>query len=246
MRMLIAVFACNEINGVHRGILTAISPTICDIPIDIVLVDDGSTDGTADEAKQQGIEVLQLPRNCGKATAIKIAFTYCLAHQYDLMVTMDCDGQHDTKDLPRFVECLCNGADVALGVRFHEQSMQCGVPFDRILLNRTASAGIKELTGQTFADVLCGYRGFQRRAIEALLPKLEFTGYGGEIEMAFLLASIFPHFIVPQLPIAAIYTGLPELEGLYAQSALEERLQRHLVHLRQLVELHARKISLSP
>ncbi len=244
--MLIAVFACNEVEAVGRGILTVIPRAICDIPVDTLLVDDGSIDGTVEEAQAQHIEILRLPRNCGKATAIKIAFAYCLAHPYDLMVTMDCDGQHDPQDLARFIQALVNGADVALGVRFHGESMQCGVPFDRLILNRTATAGIRELTGQTFQDVLCGYRGFQRHVIKALLPRLEFTGYGAEIEIAFLLASVFSRFIVREVPIAAVYQGLPELAQLYAEGALEQRLQRHSIHVRQLVELHARKTRLCP
>jgi len=141
---------------------------------DLLVVDDGSTDGTSDEARRAGAEVRVLPRNCGKGAALRVAFETLFARGFDAVVTLDADGQH----LPEEIPCLivaADGAELVLGTRDHLFAQMGRV---RRTSNRLSSRAISWLAGQRLSDVQTGFRLYTRRLLEATgFPE---TGFDAE------------------------------------------------------------------
>jgi glycosyltransferase involved in cell wall biosynthesis len=240
MDILVAICAHCEVIGLReKRIVERIPATLGKARIGKLLVDDGSWDGTGEEAAAQGAHVITLPHNVGKADALKHAFEFFLEGGCDAMVTMDADGQHDPDDLGRFVELLASN-DVVLGERYHPNSCRVGVPLDRELMNLMFAQTVSMLSGRKFYDVLCGFRAFRRPVIEALQSHLKLPEYGVELET--VMALCFPLRVtrVATTPISAVYTGTAELAELYeypdGQMAAKRR-ERVLVHFDQLQAL---------
>jgi len=141
----------------------------------VLVVDDGSTDGTADEARRAGAEVRVLPRNCGKGAALRTAFEALLARGCTGIVTLDADGQHLPEEIPRLLEV--SGADLVLGTRDH-LFVEMG-PVRRTS-NRLSSWAISFAAGQRLSDVQTGFRLYSR----ALLEAVGFPGSRFEAESA--------------------------------------------------------------
>ena len=87
--------------------------------VPVIVVDDGSTDGTGDAARACGVTVLSHPVNEGKGRALKTAFDHLFAAGYDAVVTIDADGQHPPEELPKLLSAWRDGADLVLGMRNH-------------------------------------------------------------------------------------------------------------------------------
>jgi len=238
--ILVAICAHCEVIGLReKRIVECIPDYIGNIRIGKLLVDDGSWDGTAEEAAAQGAHVITLLHNQGKADAMKHAFEFFLEGDCDALITMDADGQHDPADLGRFCERLASN-DVVLGERYHPNSSRVGVPFDRELMNLMFAQTVSALTGRKFYDVLCGFRAFRRPVVEALQSHLQLPEYGFELET--VMALCFPLGVtrVATIPISAVYTGTAELAELYeypdGQMAAKRR-ERVLTHFDQLQTL---------
>jgi len=103
-----------------------------DSGLDVVVVDDGSGDGTAAAARAAGAAVVRLPFNLGIGGAVQTGFKYALAHGYDLAVRLDGDGQHDPTELPKLIEPVLAGeADIVVGSRFAEEDSGYRAPVAR-------------------------------------------------------------------------------------------------------------------
>lgn len=123
---------------------------------DVVVVDDGSTDATAEEARQAGARVVRHDANKGKGVALNTGFQYAREQGFELLVTMDADGQHDPADIPAFLEAYRRtGAAVLIGNRMDRPGP---MPFVRKLTNIYTSWVISRRIGQRVPDTQCGYR----------------------------------------------------------------------------------------
>jgi glycosyltransferase involved in cell wall biosynthesis len=134
---------------------------------DIVVVDDGSEDDTAERARRAGAMVLRHPCNLGIGAAVQTGFLYALAHGYDAVVRLDGDGQHDPAHLPQFLNALvADQADVIVGSRFlaREGYQSTFVRRAGIVILGVLSA----LVGARVTDPTSGYWALNRRAIEVL------------------------------------------------------------------------------
>jgi glycosyltransferase involved in cell wall biosynthesis len=127
---------------------------------EILVVDDGSTDGTAAVARGAAVRVLSLPENRGKGHALLAGFAALSG--FDGVVTLDADAQHPPECLPAFVRAAEQGADLVLGVRQRSRDM----PLVRRLANGVSSGWASWLAGQPVADSQCGYRLYGRRMLE--------------------------------------------------------------------------------
>jgi len=134
---------------------------------DVVVIDDGSVDATAVEARRAGAAVLRHPCNLGIGAAVQTGFLYARAHGYDYVLRLDGDGQHDPAFIPRFLEVLSGGgADIVVGSRFlgREGYQSTVVRRAGILILGVLSA----LVGTPVTDPTSGYWGVNRRAVDLL------------------------------------------------------------------------------
>jgi glycosyltransferase involved in cell wall biosynthesis len=130
---------------------------------DVLVVDDGSTDGTGEVAGRAGAEVHVFPRNAGKGAALCVAFETLFARGVDAVVTLDADGQHLPEEIPRLLE-VCRGADLVLGTRDHLFTEMGRV---RRASNRMSSWAISVLAGRRLPDIQTGFRLYTRGLLEA-------------------------------------------------------------------------------
>ncbi len=124
--------------------------------LDVVVVDDGSEDGTSATAKDAGATVIRLEQNCGKGVALNTGFDYARNNGYDAVITMDADGQHDPVEVPKFIEAYVRtGIPVLVGNRMAAPE---SMPFVRRMTNRFMSWLLSRVMGQYVPDTQCGYR----------------------------------------------------------------------------------------
>jgi glycosyltransferase involved in cell wall biosynthesis len=147
--------AAASVGGVVRRTLSVIN--------EVLVIDDGSTDATRDEARQAGAEVHVFPRNQGKGAALRFAFGTHFGRGVDAVVTLDADGQHLPEEIPRLLEAR-EDADLVLGTRDH---LFAEMGRARRASNRASSWAISVLAGRRLGDIQTGFRLYTRRLIEA-------------------------------------------------------------------------------
>jgi len=164
MRVLTAIPVYNEAHHV-RSVLAEVrrySP-------DILVVNDGSTDGTAELLdREPGILRIDHAANGGYGAALISAFAFALKHDYDVLVTMDCDGQHEPARIPVLLEAI-HDCDIVSGSRYYRDFRQdTPAPTDRRFINATITREVNERFGLNLTDAFCGFKAYRRSAIEKL------------------------------------------------------------------------------
>jgi glycosyltransferase involved in cell wall biosynthesis len=134
--------------------------------LDVVVVDDGSTDETASIAASLGATVLSLPFNLGIGGALRTGFLYAVRNGYQRAVQFDGDGQHDPDEIDTLLGALEEGADMAVGSRFTDASTSYSVGRVRARAMGVLRFTIKTLSGQQFSDTSSGFRAFNREVLE--------------------------------------------------------------------------------
>ncbi|NOY60603.1 MAG: glycosyltransferase family 2 protein [Calditrichaeota bacterium] len=164
-KVLIIVPAFNE----EKSLGTVLSSIKDEAPYaDIVVINDGSHDATADVAGRSGVAVISVPYNLGIGGAVQTGLIYAHRKGYDVAIQLDADGQHKAEELEKLLYYLDNDeADLALGSRFLQKTDYQST-FMRKLGNRIFSGLIAMVTKQYFADSTSGFRAFNRRAINFL------------------------------------------------------------------------------
>lgn len=162
-KILVIIPAFNEAGNVGNTVdEVARNPIACDI----LVVDDGSTDATAHEARAHGAIVLSLPFNLGIGGAVQTGFKYALAHGYDVAVQLDGDGQHDAGYLDRLVAPIVSQqADMVIGSRFLEETGGFKSSFGRRIGINFFVNLINVLTGIKITDPTSGFRAHGKRVI---------------------------------------------------------------------------------
>ncbi|TML21776.1 MAG: glycosyltransferase family 2 protein [Actinobacteria bacterium] len=163
-RIVAIVPALNEEGIIGKVVdeIRAVSPEI-----DVVVVDDASSDETAAVARSHGATVLRLPFNVGIGGAVQTGFRYALAEEYDRAVRLDGDGQHDAREIPKLLEPVERGeADLVIGSRFAEGEASYRPPFARRIGIRVFARLVSLLSGQHVTDTTSGFVALDRVGIE--------------------------------------------------------------------------------
>src|SRR5205807_8382140 len=132
---------------------------------DILVIDDGSTDATADVASRAGAVSAQLPFTLGVGGAVRVGLHYAQRNGYERAVVIDADGQHDPAGITALLEALDRGADMAVGSRFAPGSAEYRVGRTRRQGMRFLALIVRVITGQRYSDVTSGFRAFDRPVI---------------------------------------------------------------------------------
>jgi dolichol-phosphate mannosyltransferase len=148
----------------------------------ILVIDDGSTDRTSELlARQEGLTVITHPHNCGYGAALSSAFAYTLGQDVDVLVTMDCDGQHEPGRIPVLLEAI-HDADIVSGSRYLRDFRQNSTaPRDRRQINRLITNDLNSRFGLHLTDAFCGFKAYRREALAKL--RITETGWGMPLQL---------------------------------------------------------------
>lgn len=215
MKLLIGIPAYNE-EQMIGNVIESIPIKIKGFEkVDILVVDDGSTDGTKHIAQTKGAIVLSHIINRGLGGALKTIFTYALQNHYDVLVTFDADGQHIGEDLVKLVQPIIEGKkDVVVGTRWKYKAK---FPFSRYLVNQCANLITWFLFGILSSDSQSGLRAFDRVAIQ----KIQITSDGMEVSSEFFKEIKTHKLRLGEVPISPIYTDYSKRKGQRLDNAPE-------------------------
>ena len=174
----------------ERGNLEPLAERILHLPspVDLLVVDDNSPDGTGQLAdalsrRHGGIRVLHRPAKAGLGRAYCAGFAWALERDYEFILEMDGDLSHNPDDIPRFLEAA-RGADLVLGSRYCDGIRVINWPLHRLVLSLAAARYVRLITGMPFSDPTGGYKCFRRRTLGLLeLQSVHSNGYSFQIEM---------------------------------------------------------------
>jgi glycosyltransferase involved in cell wall biosynthesis len=165
----------------------------------VLVVDDGSTDATAANARAAGAEVVVHEKNLGKGESIQTGLRYWLARGFTHVVILDADGQHLPEEIHRFIAAATGGEELLVGTRMNDVRQ---MPLVRKLVNRTMSWTISRTCGQTIPDTQCGFRMLSAAVIPHLLDGAARFDY--ETEM--LIKVSRKGFRIGAVPISTVYS----------------------------------------
>ncbi|TCK80975.1 polyprenol monophosphomannose synthase [Albibacterium bauzanense] len=200
---LVIIPTYNEKENIEKIIRKVFSLTY---PFDILIVDDGSPDGTAQIVKslqQEYPESLHLEERKGKlglGTAYIHGFNWALKNHYEFIFEMDADFSHNPEDLIHLLDACKNGADMVIGSRYIKGVNVVNWPMNRVLMSYFASGYVRLITGIKIQDATAGFICYRRKVLETIpLDKIKFVGYAFQIEMKF--TAIQYGFKVVEIPI---------------------------------------------
>jgi dolichol-phosphate mannosyltransferase len=191
VRVLTVLPTYNEVENLEE-VVTRLRAAVADV--DILVVDDGSPDGTAELAEKLdadlgNISVERRPAKSGLGSAYRDGFRHGLGEGYDVMVEMDSDLSHDPAALPELLAAVEHGADLAIGSRYVPGGQIPNWKWHRRLLSRGGNRYAGLILGLEVRDATSGYRAYRADALRTIdLDEIRADGYGFQIEMAYEIA----------------------------------------------------------
>lgn len=189
---------------------------------DVLVIDDGSPDGTAAIVRRlmasslaQRLFLIERSGKMGLGTAYIAGFKWALQREYDYVFEMDADFSHNPADLPRLYEaCATDGYDIAVGSRYVSGVNVVNWPMGRVLMSYCASKYVRLVTGFKVHDTTAGFVCYRRRVLETMeLDKIRFKGYAFQIEMKYTAYKI--GFKIKEVSVIFVnrYIGTSKMSG---------------------------------
>ena len=189
MRKLVVIPTYNEIDNISAMIDKLFS---LEEQFDLLVVDDGSPDGTAQvvigrqSEFPERLHLIQRKGKLGLGTAYLTAFRWALERDYDYVFELDCDFSHNPDDLARLYAAALEGNDVVVGSRYIKGVNVVNWPMSRLLLSYFASKYVRLITRMPVKDATAGFVCYSRKALETIdLDAIQMNGYGFQIEMKY-------------------------------------------------------------
>lgn len=229
MANLVIIPTYNEKENVSKMIETVMG---LPAPFDILFVDDGSPDGTAQIIKdtipnyQGRLHILERKGKLGLGTAYIAGFRWALERHYTYIFEMDCDFSHNPNDLLRLLKACEDGANMSVGSRYIRGGKLENWPLSRIMLSYGASLYVKAITWMPVNDPTAGFVCYHRNVLETIdLNKIHFIGYAFQIEMKF--ATYLLGFKIKEVPItfADRVEGVSKMSGKIVKEAIKGVIQ---------------------
>lgn len=201
MKLLVAIPCLNE-EATIGDIISHVPRSIDGVDqVDVLVVDDGSTDATREAAEKAGARVITHKRNLGVGQALQSAVSYALEQSYGIFTNIDGDGQFDPRQIPLLIRpILAKQADFVVGSRFLDGKSIPNMPVVKRWGNLRMNRLISRLAGQEFSDVSCGFRAYSRHALCRLNLHNQFT-YTQET----FLNLAFNNVRIAEVPVAVTY-----------------------------------------
>lgn len=223
MRWLTAIPVYNEAKSVH-SVLAEVR-RYCP---EILVIDDGSTDETPKllDAEPGLLRITHTP-NRGYGAALRSAFQYAIDHHYDVLVTMDCDGQHEPSRIPLLLEAI-DDCDIVSGSRYLRDFRQnTPVPEERLQINRLVSAELNQRFGLELTDAFCGFKAYRICA----LKKLNITENGWGMPLQLWVQAAKLGLSVHEVGVPRVY-----LDASRAFGGMLNDPQERLAHYRRVID----------
>ncbi|MCQ2177368.1 MAG: polyprenol monophosphomannose synthase [Bacteroidales bacterium] len=190
MKKLVIIPTYNEIENVEKIVRAVFA---LEGEYSILIIDDGSPDGTAARVKElqaefpERLHLLERKGKLGLGTAYLAGFRWALDRDYDYVFEMDADFSHSPDDLPRLLSaCVDGGADMSVGSRYCDGVSVVNWPIGRILISYFASVYVRTVLGFRIYDSTAGFVCYSRKALETIdLDAVRMKGYGFQIEMKY-------------------------------------------------------------
>lgn len=176
----------------------------------VVVVNDGSTDGTAEQLQTRNdIITLTHPQNRGYGAALSTAFQYAMENDFEVIVTLDCDGQHEPQRIPRFVSAATT-ADIVSGSRYLKTYPgDSAPPAQRLFVNRTITRQLNQLLGLQLTDAFCGFKAYRVDALRSL----NVTEFGYAMPLQLWVQAAMRRMNIIEIPVPLIYLDLSRSFG---------------------------------
>jgi glycosyltransferase involved in cell wall biosynthesis len=191
--------ACNEETTIAKVVVGALRHAD-----KVLVVDDGSSDATAEIAEKLGAIVLRHERNFGKGEALRTIFDWARRNRVRALVTLDADGQHLPQEIPTVLAPILEGsADVSIGSRFVKRGSS-EMSRHRRIGTKAIGGVVRSISGSPVKDTESGFRAYSRRALRALIP----TEMGMGVDSELLMRASEKGLAIVEVPIGVAYKGL--------------------------------------
>ena len=201
----------NEKENIEAIIRAVLGLDTDDHRFDILIIDDGSPDGTAGIVKgliagefADRLHIVERSGKLGLGTAYIAGFRWALDHDYEYVFEMDADFSHNPNDLPRLYKaCAAEGADVSVGSRYITGVNVVNWPIGRVLMSYYASAYVRTVLGITLRDTTAGFVCYTRKVLDSIdFDAIRFKGYAFQIEMKFTALTL--GYRIKEVPVAFV------------------------------------------
>jgi glycosyltransferase involved in cell wall biosynthesis len=230
MKFLVAIPVYNEEKYIER-VLRCVNR----FADDVLIINDGSSDMSAEKARAVGATVIDHSANRGYGKSVRDAFSFASDNGYDVVVTMDADMQHLPRHIPAFLYAI-EGYDIVSGSRYlAPQPDDTSAPADRVSINRTITEAINSCTGYHLTDAFCGFKAYRVKSIGRL--DLREDGYAMPLEL--WIQSAAAGLAVKEIPVSLIYVDNSRSFGRDLDDA-----RIRLAHYRQVLSREAQRAGL--